>query len=258
MENVTYEFSRGRRSILAEIYFPHRVATQGVIFDTLKKGLDIKHVKAYLVRNAGQIMRELDAYPHWFNPERYGANVAVKSPVARAKQRMEMCSQVFYGWSMYEVDGVFLKKDGITIDEERTQVLRLMFRFVDEELEIKAYADGYPEVYRAVQYWVMSEYGHTDNYLVWDERERERFISRHVMWSSEQRKYARLLYEKLTPKLVKWIADCGLIVFGYIVREFWKEIVSLNAIEGGSLEDEIWVTSVFQLNINSMEPVRTS
>lgn len=252
--DVSYLFASGRRSIFAEIYLPRRVATQGIIFNTLSEGLDASHVRAYLKRHVSKIMRELVIYRHWFDPERYGDKVDIHGKVARAKARMEMCDRIFFGRSMYEVDGVFYNDEKERIDEERTQVLRLMFRFQNDELEKRAREAGHPEVYRAIQYWILSEYGHTDNYLVWDEEERERFLARHVMWNRETKKFARVLYQELAPKVAKWIADCGLFVFGYVVREYWQEVVQLHRKKGAPLEDEIWVASIFHLNINVMEP----
>lgn len=50
-------------------------------------------------------------------------------------------------------------------------------------------------------------------------------------------------------EVVKWIDDCALFVFGYLVRKFWKEVVKQR-----SREDEIWVTSFLNLDINAVKP----
>jgi hypothetical protein len=178
---------------------------------------------------------------------------------------MKMCGQVFYGWSTYEVDGVYLKTlsdvekaklepGQVIFDEERTQVLRLMFKFEDEEGEKMAYDAGHPEVYRAILSFVLGEYAHTDNYLIWDDKEFNRFVSRQSFWNEEKIAFAKLLYKRLAPAMAKWIVDCGLFIFGYLVREFWKEIVELNQRFNRPLEDEIWVASIFHLTINVMKP----
>ncbi|HVS79562.1 MAG TPA: hypothetical protein VHF05_01155 [Candidatus Paceibacterota bacterium] len=96
-------------------------------------------MRKYLTDHAGRLRREMSAYPHWFDPNRYGDDEQYLTKLDEAKARMMMCGQVFYGWSMYEVDGVFLKsikRNGTIItDEERTQVIRLMFKFEDKRAE---------------------------------------------------------------------------------------------------------------------------
>ncbi len=43
----------------------------------------------------------------------------------------------------------------------------------------------------------------------------------------------------------------AIFVFGYLVRKFWKEVIKRR-----SLEDEIWVTSFVNLDINAVKPER--
>lgn len=252
MPNSTpsYAFLPGRRSIIAEIYFPKRLITQGTIHTTLQNGLNDKNVRAYLEKNAKQLRKELKAYPHWFDPNRYretNDSQHYRDANTAAIARMNMCEQVFFGWSMYEVDGVFLKNDNTTIDEERTQVLKLMFKFKDDK-ECR-----HPDIYRAVLYWVLSEYGHTDDYRICGKLECDKFLERYNSWDGEKKEIARDLYASLAPKVAKWIVDCGLFIFGYLVRQFWKAIVDEHRKNRSTpLEDEIWVTSIFHANINVM------
>jgi hypothetical protein len=261
MEPYSYVFHPGQRSILAEIYFPKRIAVQGTIYTALEEGLYVNYIRWYLTQKARRLRREMSAYPHWFDPNRYGENKKYPNKLAEAKARMKMCSQVFYGWSMYEVDGVFLKRitenGKVITDEERTQVIRLMFKFEDRRAEALAQKHHYPEVYRAILSFILAEYAHTDNYKIWAEPEFERFFQRHAsFWSKKKEEFARKLYKRLAPKMAKWIVDCGLFIFGYLIREFWNRIVELNKNRGTPLEDEIWVASVFHLSINVMKPVQ--
>ncbi len=168
-----------------------------------------------------------------------------------------MYEQVFYGWSMYEVAGAYLndrKQGTATIDEEQTQVIRLLFRFQDKESEQLALEKRYPEVYRVILYWVLSAYGHADVYESWSDEECRRFLRDHAAWERdpERKAFAEMLYPILAKRISKWINDCGLFIFGYLVREFWQKIVDLHEQEGKDLEDEIWVSSIFHINVNIM------
>ncbi len=262
---VSYEFEPGKRSIFAEIYFPKKVAYQGAIFEALEGGLKEEYVRTELVRLAQLLLgTELSVYPHWFNPDRYTSDeLPTERPtVEQAKARMNMYSSPFYGWSMYEVDGVFLSKrmknGKAQVDEERTQIIRLIFVFNDKT-EKQATKSGHLDVYRAILYWVMSIYGHTDYDAHWSQEEMDRFLSRHGEWGPEKRSYAKRHYKRLAGAITKWIDDCGLFIFGFLVRELWKCVVDIAKIEPGrKLEDEIWVSSIFHFNINVMKPRKDS
>ena len=256
MQDISYFFTSGRRSILADIYFPLRIATQGTIYTALEEGLRIDVVRTYLRKNAVNIKRELAAYPHWFDPNRYGDTRAYRSEHRAAEARMDMWSQVFFGWSLDEVKGVFLKKDGKTIDEETTQLIKLMFKFENSRMENHALCAGYPDVYRAILYWVLSQYGQADDYRHWNVEERRLFVERHSSWSSEKRAYADDAFIRIARRIAKWIDDCGLFIFGYLVRLFWQKIVELHQKRHTSLEDEIWVTSIFHIDINVLRPTK--
>jgi|ERR1700733_11586851 len=265
MPVVSYEFEPGKRSIFAEIYFPKKVAYQGAIFKALSEGLDEKYVRKELVDLTLLLLEtELSVYPHWFNPERYGsAKIRFEKPTLKqAETRMEMYESPFYGWSMYEVDGVFLSKriknGKPQVDEERTQVIRLIFVF-NNDAEKEAIELGHLDVYRAILYWVMSVYGHSDYSAPWSKGEMGRFIKRHDEWSLEKKAYAKKNYKQLAGAITKWIDDCGLFIFGFLVRELWKCVVDVaGSEEGRKLEDEIWVSSVFHFNINIMKPRKDS
>ena len=265
MPVVSYEFEPGKRSIFAKIYFPKKVAYQGAIFEALENGLNEEYVRTELVGLARLLLEtELSVYPHWFDPNRYTSEkLSITRPTLdQAKERMKMYVSPFYGWSMYEVDGVFLSKrmknGKAQVDEERTQVIRLIFVFNDRS-EKRATKIGHLDVYRAILYWVMSIYGHTDYDAYWSQGEMDRFLSRHGEWGPEKRAYAKRHYKRLAGAITKWIDDCGLFIFGFLVRELWKKVVDVAEIEPGrKLEDEIWVSSIFHFNINIMKPRKDS
>jgi hypothetical protein len=177
-QQVSYQFTPGRRSVLAEIYFPRRIATQGTIYDALADGLNIQLVRSYLRQHTPQIMDELAAYPHWFDPNRY---------------------------------------------------------------------------VRAVLYRVLSQYREADDYVHWSDDELNVFLFRHSSWPDKKQEYARLMFPQIARSIGKWIDDSGLFIFGFLVRQFWEKIAKLH--KGGEpLEDEIWVTSIFHMDINVLSP----
>ncbi|PJE64050.1 MAG: hypothetical protein COU90_04220 [Candidatus Ryanbacteria bacterium CG10_big_fil_rev_8_21_14_0_10_43_42] len=255
MQQVSYLFNPGRRSILVEVYFPRRIRTQGTIFKALNDGLHADNVRKYLTANVENLMREIVAYPHWFNPNRYDADESYVDATDAARARMNMYQTVFYGWSEYAVDGVFLKVDGVSIDEERTQTLKLIFAFENEELQEQATNAGYFDVYLAVLNWVLSQYGQAEDHRNWSNEERDLFLLRHALWPEEKRSWARDNFVPTARSIGKWIDDCGLFIFGYLVRRFWEEIVRIHQEESGSLEDTIWVTSIFHVDVNELKPV---
>ena len=114
-------------------------------------------------------------------------------------------------------------------------------------------------MYRAILYWVMSVYGHTEHDVFWSKGEMNRFLMRHSDWDLKKTRYAKRLYRELAGAITKWIDDCGLFVFGYLVRALWNQIVLLARTgEEVKLEDEIWVSSIFHFNINVMKPRKES
>lgn len=147
---------------------------------------------------------------------------------------------------------MFLK--GHRIDEESTQVIRLIFKFEQPDIEAEARQRNCFDVYRSMLYWVMSVYGHTEDDIFWGTAEQERFLTRHT-WTDERRAFAERYYRRVASAIAKWIDDCGLFVFGYLVRLFWLNVSELQITEGRKLEDEIWVASIFHLNVNVIRPI---
>ena len=216
-QETSYLFEPGRRSILVEIYFPRRIKTQGTIFNALSEGLQVENVRQYLTQNIQRITHEISAYSHWFDPNQYGGIDQYADHLEAARARISMYQSVFYDWSEYSVDGVFLKSDGVTIDEEKTQVLKLILTFEDEDLQGQARSAGHFDVYRAVLYWVLSQYGQAANHCAWNAEERDLFLFRHALWSEEKKAWARDNFAPIARSIGKWIDDCGLFVFGYLV-----------------------------------------
>jgi len=242
-----YVFTRAERPLFSEVYFPKKIAYQGTIFKALEEGLEEKVVKEYLKEKVESLMEELKGYPGLLNPRQFE-----EAPRNRlryisrddALERIEMYQSRFQGWSMYEVDGIFLGEAG-RIDEELTQVIRLMFRF-ESSLHAKAEEAGCGDALRTIHLWFMDY----RLYRLWEQRpwdpaEKKRLLNSRSPWPARKRKFVEEHFEAAIKDSNKWLEDCALFTYGYLVRKFWGTVL-----EKGRREDEIWVTSLFGLNLN--------
>lgn len=144
---------------------------------------------------------------------------------------------------MYEVDGAFLNENGKLYDE-RTQVIRLLFRF-DNPLKKKAKAEKCYDVFEAMLRWIMAEQGRLDHSFPWSDGERERFLELHEVWSARKLEFVERHYDQIAKATKKWMDDIALFIFGYLVRRFWVDVSAK-----GSKEDGIWTVSLFNANLN--------
>ena len=258
-----YVFTRGRRAILAEVHFPKRVIYQSKIFETLKDGLDEAMVKEYLSINIRYIMREMQEYTLLFDPLQYQRTRLPRQTIfseEEAKQRIALYQSHFKGWSMYEVDGVYLNETPgkillpilERIDDERTQILRLIFR-MDSAYEETAKAERCYDVLDAIMRWVMAEHGRLDHVFPWRRGEMQRFLRVHGSWPKHKRAFVDNYYESITKEVKKWIDDAGMLVFCFLIRNFWEGVI-----ESRSREVEIWTANFFNMNLNIVKETRQS
>jgi len=251
-KQISYRFEPQKRSIVMEVFFPKQTKYQGLIHEALEKGLQEETVRDYLTEHAYELQEELNYHTHLFDPHRYdSASLATLPEDQDPKGRMGMYESTFFGWSMYEVDGVFLNRRG-SMDEERVQVVRLIFKY-EHPREVRTRRRSYHAMCRAIIRWVLDEYGRSMNFHLWNMHEQELFLERHRSWSNEDLVYAQRHFHEIARDTAKWIDDCALFVFGYLTREFWKKVVTH---PNASLEEEIWVLSNFHMNVNVLRPAR--
>src|SRR3989344_9630862 len=144
---ASYQFELGKRTVLTEIYFPKKAIYQMAVYSALINGLDEKDVREFLVEFAP----ELSACPHWFDPKRYEYMTPRTKPLSieDIKRRMNMYKSPYFGWSLKEIDGVFLGKRK-KMDDELTQVIRIIFKLPITRSERKAEKEGMVSVYRSL------------------------------------------------------------------------------------------------------------
>lgn len=244
---LTY-LQRGQRGIFAEVYFPRRVAAQGTIFTALQDGYSEAEVKNYLQRNAWFLLQELQDFRPLFVANWYDTAARRKQKPTKEDALARIASYVspFSGWSNYVVDGVFFGEGGQMI-EEATQIVRLMFR-IDSRYASQAADANCQDVLRAMLFWIITRQGRLNEVSVWDKAERRRFLKEHEPMSKRKRDFVQKYFELVARETFKWMGDCLLFIFGYLVRQFSEQLTKL-----GHPEEEIWVASFFNLTVSVMK-----
>ena len=144
----TYLYTLRHPGLFAEFYFPKRIVYQSDIVTALEDGVDELRVKKYLSGCARELLKELAAYPYMLDPQRYAGRRAETISVADIKKRVEMYRNPFFGWSSYSVEGAFLNTEIKELQDELTQVVRVIFRF-ESELAI-AKKKGYERIVQGI------------------------------------------------------------------------------------------------------------
>lgn len=246
-EETKYVVGRSERAIFSEIYFPNRAAYKGPIFDALRYGYSAEVVRRELRRNVKALLEELRDYQA-LDPSRYDADRPKRRipSVAEALQRIDMYESPFRGWSTYSVDGVFFDAEG-KMYEEATQVVRIMFRFASSFTE-QADAADCGDVLRAILFWVIARQGRIGRRAPWEKSEQAAFLQHHQQWPKQKRNFVQRHFAVIAKEVGKWMNDCALFVFGYLVRKFSESVLAEKL-----YEEEIWITSFFNLTLNVVQ-----
>lgn len=243
----TYLYTLRHPGLFAEFYFPKRVVYQSEIVEALKDGVEESRVKTYLARYARELLKELAVYPYVLDPQRYGGRKAETVSLPDIKKRIEMYRSPFFGWSTYGVEGAFLNTDVGELQDELTQVVRVVFRF-ESELKV-AKKKGFERIVQGITSWLLMNYYHRVSLPPYDDAEIQRFVTEHTPFTERELTYIKVNYPAIATEILKWLDDCVLFTFGYLARRFWMKVA-----EVGRREDEIWITSFFNLGINVLRP----
>lgn len=211
------------RGIWVELYLPKHASFQGTLYDTLKTGFDFKKVKAHFLDPAKRpkIREFLDQhkYVQWYDyTDKY----------------INKLRNLYWGYSLYEVDGVFKPSRGKKVIEERTQIIRLMFLPLELDKKLKQ--------------------------LKVDEKSAEHRELKDVVGTFlRSAGHTKVLenYEGLEKEVVQYIYDwymaVGFFLFGYIVFEICSKIETVGDDNIGDYEKEVWLTSMWHFNVNRVE-----
>lgn len=213
---MRYETQPADPGILFEIYFPKKINYQSAIYETLKKGNDHEYVLDYLEKNEEHI-RLL------FPPKLR----------IRLNKRRSTWEQVYFGFSLYEVDGAFFVNENII--EDRTQVIRLLVHPSYDEI-LKNVDDEYKEdiMEHARQFRKLPMSLSSDSV--------EKYLK---FYAKEIKNDERKMLIEVLEKMARWLEDSYVFVFGYVIGQ----LTSINEID----EKEIWVTSYRSAVINRIK-----
>jgi len=217
-----YKFMRGEGGIFVELYLPKKPSFQGTLYDTLVKGFQIQEVRSHFRSDKAPGIKAM--------LERFKTSVRFFESDAE----IAAFPSVFRGYSVYEVDGVFYNTSKNEIQNERTQVIRIMFR---------------PDLARIIQ-----KYKHDDDAVTRINRTAKAYLRSpkthdEIMQDPELDEIQR----EVANYLDTWSNYVGLFLFGFIVYEICEQITRLCArgeMKWDDAEDELWVTSFWNLTIN--------
>lgn len=216
-EPFPYRFTHAVPGIYAELYLPKKSIYQGVLYDTLSNGFRFERLKEHLLdeQNRPQIREMFAEY---------------SSLADYTDERVQAMEPFSWGYSMYEVDGVFYSADRDVVMEERSQVIRVMFlpdldrlreQLALERLSERQVRDVVTEALRDV----------------------------HLAASPEEDDET----SRIRDYLQRWRNDLALFLFGYVIFKLVRHIRDLQATDQADFEQEIWLTSFWNLEVNRIE-----
>lgn len=217
---ISYTANTSEAGVQTEIYLPKKSYFQGTLYDTLTKGFDHKHVVNTLISNISEIKQIMDKF------------TIPRISKGLDRERIKKMKQIFWGYSMYEVDGIFFSKsiNKRRIAEERSQVIRIMFlpdiNYIREKLIEKKDI----EVSREEIKNIIDTLFH-DNLKVGRK--------------SKEKKQTFLYIQSY---IEDWRWDIQLFLFGYVIDEICKQTNKL--CKDIKPENEIWISSFWNTQIS--------
>jgi hypothetical protein len=219
-EELGYRVHAGEPAIFVEIYLPKKADFQGRLYETLTRGFDIQEVK-----NHFKDPERRDSIRELFR--RYDPRLSSD------EDRVDAMREVLFGYSMYEVDGVFRAQGNGSrgVFEERNQIIRVVFKPDYDDIAKRSGATL--EAVREMAGERFHAYRERNGSVLSDAAGRT---------SGPE----KLVAEELR----SWIEDVSLFLFGYIVYELCEKIAELREDTGKRPEEEIWVTSFWGVTVN--------
>jgi hypothetical protein len=210
-----------------EVFLPKRMEYQSKLYEALQFGLHLNRVRAFLEGAGADPQAEID---------RIRALIPGKAQAAFTPERVARMQQVYFGFSLYEVDGVFVtdpSDPGNQRTQERTQVVRLFFKpdAIIQQIRSNPSLSG-TEAARLLHELRSFQ----ESSVSWvDAAAVETYLSQHANPD-------RPTLRDSLAALEEWRIDVLLFVFGYVVGKITEDL-SID-------ENEIWVTSHQSLVVN--------
>jgi hypothetical protein len=225
-----YQYQRNEAGLFTELYLPKRAEFQGTLYKVLTEGFDLDKLKA-----------------HFRDPHRQPGIRRMLRGYSRVENYtdvdVEELRPLFFGYSLYEVDGVY-HSPARGIIEERTQVIRFLLKPDVEELlaRCEAGADRRGEAVLLAREFLRSP-----------TLERESFLLAEGSHITERLRDRLPNYLAGVDYLDRWMNQVRMFLFGYVVYEICARILELHREERLSaeqLEEEIWFASFSNLSIS--------
>jgi hypothetical protein len=235
MVPINYKYNRYDPGIFMELYLPKKAEYQGILYDTLTGGFLIENVISHLKRHWDKITNLMGGS--------YTSRI-------KSKKQLEQISSVFSGYSMYEVDGVFFNPSNKQIVEEKTQVIRLMFRFDVDELmgALGRMSKQTKEIQHQIALTI------TGDFLACFTN-KANFASSHEDEYSKKWPAHQDFIKTVISKLHHFELSMAMFILGYVVFEICEKIKLLHRTNRRQPEEEIWITSFWNLRINRITKI---
>lgn len=236
-----YRVNRNEPTIFVELFLPKRAEFEDVLFETLRTGFQLDDVKRRLHElhsgdEAGRKRFKSFAAGCWWMLGDWLTN-----------DEIDAFPRLFQGYTLYDVGGVYLKSmenrpgdpdSNWVPQEETTQVVRLIFKYDCSNLNARGI-----DAARAVLHNPFSDIAIGAN------------PERLERMSAEER--------RALVSLAPWIRRVGWFLYGYLLYDLCETILRRSDAEesGDSFrdalralkQDEIWVTSLWNLNVEMIE-----
>lgn len=225
-----YRMCSDETILMTEIYLPKKVRYQGIVYETLKECLGFISIDDIIqkmsISKDKRIALLSRHYPEL--SDHYEARLDKFNFVFGSY------TDLFSGFSMYEVDGVFRSEDGKRVYEERTQIIRIFFRPRFENLATKfdVEEDFFERLYKI--------------YFRSEVHDYEFVISKNSLTEKET-SVIRFIDE--------WIECIGIFLFGFVMYEITQKIIELCKNQIHDPEEEIWLTTGWGVGVNIFKHV---
>lgn len=232
MDTYRYIYHNDVPGIYAEVYLPKRAKYQGAIYDALEEGFAEETVRTYLQAHEEELREEFRDYRDFD-----GKRPLLGDTSEEALDRISRYRSTFEGYSLYDVNGSFR---GL---EESVQVVRIMFQCPDSVIPQPRTGDDHSRMLRTLIGWYLdrNSLDHRTGVMF------QEFTRACPEVSHPPFNLTLGQFDPVLRRVQDWIDSCALFIFCYFVRRFCQRVL-----ETQSYEEQVWVTSFFNLSINIM------
>ncbi len=237
-DNLRYQFHTFIPSVLVEIYLPKKAEYQATLYNTLTKGFKEDKVACHFnnkrnIEKINYFLKQFASEAKYIKEEKFKTDLPKYGLAGQAS---------YVGYSMYEVDGVFYDREDKKIDEERTQIIRLIFQ--PDMSKIVNEQPGQDRKYHSLVSSYLGSPPYVRKKLLDDAKKKEK---------------------KIMLKIDRWRKQTAIFLFGFLMYNICERLEALG--KGASSgkesdeekklpEDEIWVTTDWSLITNLIKPLK--